>query len=251
MIEYDLIIGICVAAGTIALAIATFSMVKQSNSQLRELRHQNLLTSSKNEPLLKITEFKFDGNHSRCLITNVGDGMAIHLGITTSFTPTLGSHPDIFAKFELDGKPAQPTELVNFSRDKKMMILNHKESGVLVSDIKFGLGQKFKIDKKESTFTTQTFTFEKFKEYLKQYNISSIAVDIGVIGKDFVENPTPVTRISTFFVNFEIHDSLQSAYEDSIKNHEKPYFLPLTQEEMDWMDANMYKNMRTEKKSEY
>jgi len=74
LVDPNIIIGICVAVGTIALAIATFSMVKQSSSQLKELRHQNLLTSSKNEPLLKITEFKIDVNSSRCVITNVGEG---------------------------------------------------------------------------------------------------------------------------------------------------------------------------------
>lgn len=251
VVDPNLIIGICVAVGTIALAIATFSIVKQSTAQLKELRHQNLLTSSKNEPLLKITDFKFVENHSRCIITNVGEGVAMHLGITTSFTPALGSHPDIFAKFELDGKPVRTTELVNFPSDKKMLILNHKESGVLVTDTKFGLGQKFKIDKKEITMTRQAFTFERLKEYLNKYDISSIAVDIGVIGKDFVESPTLVTRITTFFVNLEKHNSLQDAYEESLKKGDRPYFLSLSQDEIEWTDASMYRNMRTVKKSEF
>lgn len=246
MIEPDLIIGIAVAGGTIALAIATFLMIRQSNSQLKELRRQNLLTSSKNEPILKVTNFKFIANKSQCTITNVGEGRAIYIGMSAHFEPSVRNQLKINAMLELDGEPAYTRELINFPPEEGMRILDHKETGIFVSEVMFGIGKKTKIGNVEFITTRQAFTFDELKQFLKSSGTSSIAVDIGVIGKDFVENPTPVTRIATFFVDFEKHSTLQEAYEEAMAKKEKPYFFPLTQSEIVWMDGDMYRQSRSQ-----
>lgn len=245
-----LISGIAVAGGTIALAVATFLMIRQSNSQLEQLRQQNLLTSSKNEPILKVSDFKFIDNKSQCRITNVGDGRAIHIGMSVHFIPSVEKQIKIDAKIEFDGEPANSQDVINFPIDQGMIILDSKETMVFSSEMLFGIGTKMKIGNIDFTTTRQAFTFDKLKEFLKKFEIFSIAVDIGVIGKDYVEKPTPVTRIATFFVDFKKHKTLQEAYEEAITNEEKPYFFSLTQGEIDWMDGDLYKNSRTQEKSD-
>lgn len=280
MLDLNLIVEIGVAGGTIALAIATFSIVRQSNLQLTELRKQNLLSSSKNEPILKVNEFKFVGNKSHSRITNIGEGRAMLIGMSMDFVPSemtiygetepskslkfseiidyIEKKKQLFykneikinVKFELDGKDAYPTEVINFPAKDGMKILNPNATGIFSSEMLFGMGIKFKMDTKERVFTKQAFTFDNLREYLKKYEIHKIAVDIGIIGKDLIENPTPVTRIATFFVNFKKHKTLEDAYNDALASGDQPYFFSLSQEELDWQDGDMYRHSKSQQKSE-
>lgn len=245
-----MIAEIGVAIGTIALAVGTFILARQGRLQLKELRKENLLSRSKSEPILQVTEFKFIGNRSRAVITNVGDGRAIEIGVSVDFTPSESEQIKISAKFEIDGSIVQPTEIINFPTEGKMMILDQKQTGVLDTETLFGMGNEIKIASMKLNTTMQAFSFDNMKEFLKKHKVSQIAVDMGVIGKDFMENPTQTTKIARFFVNFDKHRSLEEAYADAIKSGSKPYFLPLSQGEIPWMDGQMYRNSRSQGKSE-
>lgn len=280
MVDPNLVVGIGVAAGTIALAAATFSMARQGSLQLKELRRQNLLSSSKHEPILKVTDFKFIDNKLRAVVTNIGEGRATWLGMSMDFTPSetaisgdsesskvleiseiidyikkkkqLYSRNEIKidATFEFEGKAVYPTELISFPFEQGLMILDHKETGVLSVEALFGMGSKIKLGNKERVMTSKAFTFDELKEFLKKNGVYLIAVDVGVIGKDMMENPTPVTRLATFFVNFAKHKTLEEAYSAAVSNDQKPYFLPLTDGEIRFLDGDMYRNMRSQSKSD-
>lgn len=245
-----MIAEIGVAIGTIALAAVTFVMARQGRLQLKELRKENLLLRSKSEPILKITDFKFIGNKSRIVITNVGDGRAIEIGMSVDFTPSESEQIKFSAKFEIDGNQVHPTEIINFPTEGKLMILDQKETGILSTDTLFGMGREIRIANMKLNTAMQAFSFDNMKEFLKKHSVSQIAVDIGVIGKDFMENPTPTTRIASFFVDFDKHSSLEEAYVTAVKNDTKPYFLPLSQGEIQWLDGQMYRNSRSQSKSE-
>lgn len=250
MIELSLIAEIGVAIGTFALAVGTFILARQGRLQLKELRKENLLSRSKSEPILKVTDFKFIGNQSRAVITNVGNGRAVEIGMSVDFTPSESEQIKISAKFEIDGIQVHPTEIINFPTEGKLMILDQKETGILSVDTLFGMGREEKIANMKLNITMQAFSFDNIREFLKKHNVSQIAVDMGVIGKDFMENPTQTTRIARFFVNFDKHSNLEEAYADAEKSGTKPYFLPLSQGEIQWMDGQQYRNSRSQGKSE-
>ena len=79
----------------ILIGSASFVMAFQGRSQLKELRKQNQMSISKNEPILKCTDFKFNGNKPRFLITNVGGGRAMWIGVSTQFHPSISNQPKI------------------------------------------------------------------------------------------------------------------------------------------------------------
>lgn len=243
--DTNLIAQIGVAVGTIVLAIATFVMAHQGKLQLKELKRQTQISSAKQEPILKGSNLKFTENKPRFLITNVGEGRAIWIGVSTQFHPSINKHPKIDAKFEWENKDAFSTEMINFPSKNGEIILDLKESVIYESEILFGISQKGIMG------SVKGFHLNELKEFLKKYDIHEIAVEIGIIGKDLMEVSTPITKIASFFVDFEKHDTLEKAYDEFMKSGEKPYFLSLSMGEIRFTTGDVYRNLRSGKKADF
>jgi len=256
-----------VAIGTIALAIGTFMMVRQSNSQLRELRKQNALEQSKNKPILKTSDFRFKKNIPEVLVRNTGSGPVMWVGIYTKFFPAMKLLTDspehfrplksseilqavsdkkqLYQRFELipnidfqiDGETMHPAGMVNFQKEGEF-ILNSGENKIFSAEIKFELRGK-------GVFSSgHMYLFEELKEFLKKNQIQFVAIEIGITGKDSTGTTIPEMVLAKFYVDVEKHDSLESAYAEATATNLKPHGLPLTTSEIPFLDLDIYKEIR-------
>ena len=241
LMDANLITQIIVAIGTTTLAVATFATIYQSKLQLRELKKQIYMSRSRQMPILKCSNLKFVGNKPHFNITNVGEGLAVDIGVSVNFYPTVNDHPSIGARFTLEGREVFPTEFISFPSEKGEMMLVFKESGIFESDILFGMFTKEIME----GLSGKGFTFDKLREFCKRHDVSTIAVDMGVIGKNVMEEPTFTTRIAKFFIDFEKHNTLEEAYNESLKSKRSPYSLPLSSGEIKFMRGDMYRNSRS------
>ena len=48
-----------------------------------------------------------------------------------------------------------------------------------------------------------------------------------------------------FFIDFEKHNTLEEAYNESLKSTRSPYSLPLSTGEIKFMHGDMYRNLRS------
>lgn len=244
LVDFNLIAQIGVAVGTLILAIATFAMAHQGKLQLNELKKQNLLSISKHEPILKCVDLKFVKNMPRITIRNIGQSRAQWIGISTNFHPSKSFHPIINPKFEFEGKTVFPEEMINFPHEQGEMILDQKESGLFNSEILFGVAPK-------DLNPSKGFQFEELKDFLQKNNIHLVGIDIGIIGKNLMDETAPLTRIVTFFVDLKKHETLEDAYLDSQENGDKPYFLPLSAGEVSFTLGKIYRNLQRQKNSKF
>lgn len=138
MVDPNLITGLGVSGGTIALAIATFLMVRQSHSQsvamkeqLVALKEQTLFLQSKEGPILAIENFKFIANEIQLNISNIGNGKAIESALTADFFPT---RKTIISSSEL-GKPLGVKEIRKAITKKQDLFM--REDPDIYAEIKF------------------------------------------------------------------------------------------------------------------
>ena len=243
LLDFNLMAQIGVAVGTLILAIATFAMAHQGKLQLNELKKQNLLSKSTYEPVLKCLDLKFVKNIPRITIGNIGQSRAQWIGISTHFHPSKLFHPIINPKLEFEGKIVFPEETINFPYKQGEMILDQKESGIFNSEILFGVASK-------DLNPFKGFNFEDLKDFLTKNNIQQVGIDIGIVGKNLMDETAPLTRITTFFVDLKKHETLEDAYLDAQKSDSKPYFLPLSTGEVSFLLGKIYRNLQRKKNSE-
>ena len=242
--DITLIVNIGVAAGTIALAVSTFVMTHQGKSQLEEIKKQRQISLSREEPRLHHSDLKFDDNKISLRIANVGNGIAMEVGVISDFSPLMMNLP--FVRIKLEDKNAIPAECINFPVDGEM-VLEPKSFKIFKSEIKFFVSTELveKSKKPPEGLAGTAFDFEELCEFLKKQNIDEMGVNVRPIGKNFIEEPIDGTSSAEFTVDFKKHKTLEEAFKEFVNNEKKmPYISPVNPHNLEWLPGLYYRNQR-------
>ena len=218
-------------------------MIHQGKSQLEEIKKQRQISLSREEPRLHHSDLKFDGNKISLRIANVGNGIAMEVGVISDFSPLMMKLPFVRIKFE--DKNVVPAECVNFPVDGEM-VLEPKSFKIFKSEIKFFASTELieKSKKLLEGLAGEAFDFEELCEFLKKQDIDEMGVSIKLIGKNFMEEPIDGTSSTEFTVDFKKHKTLEEAFKEFVNDEKKmPYVSPVNPHNQEWLPGVYYRNL--------
>ena len=265
MVDLAVAAEFLVAIGTIALAAASYSSVQQNKKQLKVMSEQFVMTKSQQAPILKLDDFKFEGNKLTLTVENIGGGPAIWLGLMTRFIPAKKSILDN----QKDGAVLDPPHLLEAVMQKtqlywrydlihpKPKLVYENETVGWESSVSFLINPKtndptlFPNEKQTMTieptflitakkaFLAAPFDYEKLKTLLTSNGVKYAALDFDVVAKDSTDRLARGRSIGTFVADFERHATLEAA----AKENHTPYFVAIPPEtffKIGWMKSDEY-----------
>lgn len=249
-----LIVNFFVAVGTILLAIFAFYSSIQSRKQSEKLEEMQTAQLNLGSPVLRVENFEFKENTLKAKIKNIGNGVAIDVGVCSHFSPAI---------FIPDSKSKKNTKNKiwgKFSYWPKKLFFNGKESisSGAITRFKFNStsaeiapNETIKLEVKPEFFikfgksylaSSQSLSFDKFQKFLNENNITFVELVFDLAYKDLSERHLTDRHIARFGY-YTKHKNLEEAFKkkiniriSSISLDEYPDFA---------VSIEMYENIKT------
>jgi len=207
--------------------------------QARLVEKQTLLQRSQVYPYLTVRKSDFTGNTFTVTLENMAEVPAFEVGLLVHFVPCSKWEEhwqfvdDISFPEESEMKRGYPTmAVIPLKNEDAIARIYGKRTDVFKAEPFF----MFKNRSKKSSLVSKVQSFNELKKRLLEQKVRFVAVILSVVYKDVAETVGEFEHVKDFVIDFQKHENLEQAFDDSIPFHDKS----IGYEEMPWMDYEFY-----------